>query len=50
MHDFLKIIEQYEDKVQLQQDIDDIDSGKVQMISNDDFWKDIDQFTASLTK
>ena len=35
---------------QLQQDIDDIDSGKVKMINHDDFWNDIDNFTQSLQK
>ena len=40
----------YERKKQLQQDIDDIDSGKVQMINNEDFWDDIDNFTQSLQK
>ncbi len=40
----------YERQKQLQQDIDEIDSGKVQMISNEDFWNDIDTFTQSLQK
>jgi hypothetical protein len=40
----------YERKEQLQQDIDDIDNGKVQMINNEDFWDDIDSFTESLQK
>ena len=40
----------YERKKQLQQDIDDIDSGKVEMINNEDFWDDIDKFTQSLQK
>ena len=40
----------YERQKQLQQDIDDIDSGKVQMVSNEDFWEDIDTFTQSLQK
>ena len=40
----------YERKKQLQQDIDDIDSGKVKMINNEDFWDDIDNFTQSLQK
>ncbi len=35
---------------QLQQDIDDIDSGKVKMISNEDFWNNIDNFTQKLQK
>ncbi len=40
----------YERKQQLQQDIDDIDNGKVKMINNEDFWDDIDNFTHSLQK
>ena len=40
----------YERKKQLQQDINDIDNGKVKMISNEDFWDDIDNFTQSLQK
>ena len=40
----------YERKKQLQQDIDDIDSGKVKMINNEDFWDDIDNFTQSLQR
>ena len=40
----------YERKKQLQQDMDDIDSGKVTMINNEDFWDDIDNFTQSLQK
>ena len=40
----------YERKKQLQQDMDDIDSGKVRMINNEDFWDDIDNFTQSLQK
>jgi hypothetical protein len=40
----------YERQKQLEQDIDEIDSGKVTMISNTDFWKDIDTFTESLQK
>ncbi len=40
----------YERKEQLQQDIDDIDSGKVKMINNEDFWDEIDNFTQSLQK
>ena len=40
----------YERKKQLQQDIDDIDSGKIKMINNEDFWNDIDNFTQSLQK
>ncbi len=40
----------YERQKQLQQDIDEVDSGKSQMISNDDFWNDIDKFTLDLQK
>jgi len=40
----------YERKHQLQQDIDDIDNGKVKMINDKDFWDDIDSFTQSLQK
>lgn len=40
----------YERQKQLQQDIDEIDSGKAQMINNEDFWDDIDTFTQSLQK
>ena len=40
----------YERQEQLQQDIEDIDSGKVKMINNTDFWNDIDTFTESLQK
>jgi len=40
----------YERQKQLQQDIDEIDSGKAQMISNEDFWNNIDTFTQSLQK
>ncbi len=40
----------YERKKQLQQDMNDIDSGKVKMINNEDFWDDIDNFTQSLQK
>jgi len=69
VQEFLTILENYKDKVQLkkdknleydpyfyerkqqlQQDIDDIDNGKVQMISNEAFWDDIDNFTNSLQK
>ncbi len=69
LQDFLTIIEQYKDKVQLtkdenlehdpyfyerqkqlQQDIDEIDNGKAQMINNQDFWNEIDAFTDSLQK
>ncbi len=40
----------YERQKQLQQDIGDIDNGKVKMIGNEDFWNDIDTFTESLQK
>jgi len=40
----------YERQKQLQQDIEEIDNGNVQMISNENFWNDIDTFTASLQK
>ena len=40
----------YERQKQLQQDIDEVDSGKVKMIDNEDFWNDIDTFTQSLQK
>ncbi|MEA1891758.1 MAG: hypothetical protein U9N33_03505 [Campylobacterota bacterium] len=40
----------YERKQQLQKDMDDIDNGKVKMINNEDFWDEIDSFTASLQK
>jgi len=40
----------YERQKQLQQDIEDIDSGKDKMISNEDFWNDIDNFTLALQK
>ena len=40
----------YERQKQLQQDIEDIDSDKVKMINNADFWNDIDTFTESLQK
>jgi hypothetical protein len=40
----------YERQRQLQQDIDDIDNGKVKMINHKDFWEDIDNFTQSLQK
>ena len=40
----------YERQKQLQEDINEIDSGKVQMINNEDFWDEIDTFTQSLQK
>lgn len=40
----------YERQKQLQEDIEEINSGKVQMINNEDFWNDIDTFTESLQK
>jgi hypothetical protein len=75
VQDFLTIIEQHKDKIQLQnevsfekdknleydpyfyerqkqfqEDIKEIDSGNIQMISNEEFWNDIDSFTKSLQK
>ena len=40
----------YDRQKELQQDINDIDNGKVKMINNTDFWNDIDDFTESLQK
>lgn len=40
----------YERQKELQQDIDDIESGKVKMIGSDDLWRDIDTFTQWLQK
>ena len=40
----------YDRQKQLKQDIDEIDSGRVEMINNKDFWDDIDTFTQSLQK
>lgn len=40
----------YDRRKQLQEDINEIDSGKVKMINNTDFWNDIDSFTESLQK
>jgi hypothetical protein len=40
----------YERKKQLQQDMNDIDSGKIKMIENDVFWDDIDNYVESLQK
>ena len=40
----------YQRQKQLQQDIDDIDSGKVQMISNEDFWNEIDKYVETLQR
>jgi len=40
----------YDRQKQLQQDINDIDNGKVKMINSTDFWNDIDSFTDSLQK
>ena len=40
----------YERQKQLQEDLDEIDSGKTKMLSNEDFWDDIDTFTQSLQK
>ena len=69
VQDFLTIIENHKDKVelqkdnnleqdpyfyerqkQIQQDIKEIDREDVQMISNEEFWSDIDTFTDSLQK
>ncbi|MBU1658245.1 hypothetical protein KKG72_04235 [bacterium] len=38
----------YERQAQLQQIRDDIKSGKAEMISDKDFWEDIDVYTSSL--
>ena len=40
----------YDRQKQLQQDINDIDNGKVKIINSTDFWNDIDSFTDSLQK
>ena len=40
----------YERKKQLQKDLEEIESGKIKMISNKDFWNDIDKFTLDLQK
>ena len=40
----------YERQKQLQRDLEEIESGKIKMISNEDFWNDIDKFTLDLQK
>jgi len=40
----------YERQKQLQQDIAEIDNGQSKMISNEDFWDEIDNYTQSLQK
>ena len=40
----------YERQKQLQQDIAEIDNGQSNMISNEDFWDEIDNYTQSLQK
>ena len=40
----------YERKKELHQIKNDIDNGKIQMIENDDFWSDIDNFVDTLQK
>lgn len=40
----------YERQAELQQIRDDIKSGKAEMISDKDFWEDIDVYTSSLQK
>jgi hypothetical protein len=40
----------YERQKQLQEDIAEIDNGCVDMISNKDFWENIDTFAQSLQK
>ena len=40
----------YERKKELHQIKSNIDNGKVQMIENDDFWDDIDNFVETLQK
>ncbi|MBS4068896.1 MAG: hypothetical protein WC279_14800 [Sulfurimonas sp.] len=40
----------YERQAQLQQIRDDIKSGKAEMISDKDFWEDIDVYVSSLQK
>jgi len=40
----------YERQKQLHQDLEEVESGKAEMISNEDFWDDIDTFTQSLQK
>ncbi len=40
----------YDRQRKLHQIKNDIDSGKIQMIENDDFWNDIDNFVETLQK
>ncbi|MBA1420364.1 MAG: hypothetical protein FAF03_05755 [Epsilonproteobacteria bacterium] len=40
----------YERQKQLQQDLKEVEDGTTEMISNKDFWDDIDTFTQSLQK
>lgn len=40
----------YERQKELHQIRNDIDNGKIQMIENDDFWADIDNFVETLQK
>ncbi len=40
----------YDRQRELHQIKNDIDSGKIQMIENDDFWNDIDNFVETLQK
>jgi len=40
----------YERQKELHQIKNDIDNGKIQMIENDDFWSDIDNFVKTLQK
>ena len=40
----------YERQKQLQQDLKEVESGEIKMISNEDFWNDIDKFTLDLQK
>ena len=40
----------YERQKELHQIKNDIDNGKIQMIENDDFWSDIDNFVETLQK
>jgi len=40
----------YQRQKQLKQDIDDIDCGRAQMISNEDFWNEIDKYVDTLQK
>ena len=40
----------YERQKQLQQDVEEVENGTAEMISNEDFWNDIDNFTLALQK